>query len=180
MEVHGVDVVVLCGENNVTYATGHAAPSHEPARGGATRVVAIITKAEERLGRAPLLAPLAGEPGSVALLTTPDARKGDAALNPDGAYPDWLQAVAARSALTVSLYRPGRSAARVRCPLLVLVCDQDESALAEPAVRAGRRAPAGSVVHLPGDHYSPFQDQHEQTVRAELAFLERHVGTASS
>ena len=63
----------------------------------------------------------------------------------------------------------------MRCPLLVLVCDQDESALAEPAVRAGRRAPAGSVVHLPGDHYSPFQDQHEETVRAELAFLERHA-----
>src|SRR4051794_40636157 len=55
MDAHGIDVVVLCGENNVTYATGHVAPSHEPARGGATRVVAIITKADEQLGRAPLL-----------------------------------------------------------------------------------------------------------------------------
>ena len=26
MGAQGVDVVVLCGENNVTYATGHAAP----------------------------------------------------------------------------------------------------------------------------------------------------------
>ena len=43
MEAQGVDVVVLCGENNVTYATEHAAPSHEPACGGATRTVAIIT-----------------------------------------------------------------------------------------------------------------------------------------
>ena len=29
MDAHGVDVVVLCGENNVTYATGHATPSQE-------------------------------------------------------------------------------------------------------------------------------------------------------
>src|SRR5438045_6793331 len=55
MDAHGVDVVVLCGENNVTYATGHAAPSQEPARAGATRIVAIITRAEERLLSAPLL-----------------------------------------------------------------------------------------------------------------------------
>src|SRR5207248_7674529 len=55
MDAHGVDVVVLCGENNVTYATGHAAPSHEPARGAATRTVAIITSLGERLVPAPLL-----------------------------------------------------------------------------------------------------------------------------
>jgi pimeloyl-ACP methyl ester carboxylesterase len=135
---------------------------------------AVVDAIGGRLGFAPLLVPLAGERGSVALLTTPDARKGNAALNPDGAYPDWPQAVSARSAVAVSLYRPGRSAPRVRCPLLVVVCDQDESALAEPAARAGRRVPAGSVVHLPGDHYSPFQEQHEQAVEAELAFLEEH------
>ena len=49
MEVLGVDVVVLCGENNITYATGHAAPSQEPARAGAVRTVAIITKTDHRL-----------------------------------------------------------------------------------------------------------------------------------
>ncbi len=55
MDAHGVDVVVLCGENNVTYATGHAAPSQEPARAGATRNVAIVTQTDERLVAAPLL-----------------------------------------------------------------------------------------------------------------------------
>ena len=55
MEAHGVDVVVLCGENNVTYATGHAAPSQEPARAGATRKVAIITRTEQHLVAAPLI-----------------------------------------------------------------------------------------------------------------------------
>jgi Xaa-Pro dipeptidase len=55
MDAQGTDVVVLCGENNVAYATGHAAPSQEPARAGATRNVAIITRTEERLVSAPLI-----------------------------------------------------------------------------------------------------------------------------
>src|SRR5947207_7715723 len=55
MDAHGVDVVVLCGENNVTYATGHAAPSQEPARAAATRNVAIITRTEDNVMPAPYL-----------------------------------------------------------------------------------------------------------------------------
>jgi Xaa-Pro aminopeptidase len=43
MREHGVDVLVLCGENNVAYATGTVAPSREPARAGALRSVAIVT-----------------------------------------------------------------------------------------------------------------------------------------
>jgi fermentation-respiration switch protein FrsA (DUF1100 family) len=127
------------------------------------------------LGRPPRLVPLGGPPGTLAVLTTPDAQDGPAALNPANRYPDWQQAVAARSTLRVGFYRPGRSAARVRCPLLVVVCDQDRSALAEPAVRAAHRAPRSELVHLPGGHYATFLDQHEQAVEAELAFLRRHL-----
>src|SRR5215831_16997333 len=94
------------------------------------------------VGRRPLLVPTAGEPGAVALLTTPDGQDGDRALNPGHQYPDWQQAVAARSALRLAFYRPGRYASRARCPMLVLVCDQDQSALAGPAVRAAQGLPA--------------------------------------
>jgi fermentation-respiration switch protein FrsA (DUF1100 family) len=127
------------------------------------------------VGRPPVLVPLAGQPGTVAMLTTPDALDGEAALNPDDRYPDWQQAVAARSALRLGFYRPGRDASRVRCPLLVLVCDQDQSALAGPAVRAAHRAPHAEVVHLPGGHYEPFLGGHEQAVEAELSFLRCHL-----
>jgi len=119
--------------------------------------------------------PLGGAPGTVAVLTTPDVADSGPALNPDGRYPDWQQAVAARSALRLAFWLPGRWAARVRCPLLVLVCDQDRSALAGPAVRAARRAPGAELVRLPGGHYAPFLDGHEQTVAAELSFLRRHL-----
>jgi len=126
-------------------------------------------------GRRPLLVPLAGEPGTVALLTTPDGRDGDRALNPGNRYPDWQQAVAARSALRLAFARPGRYASRARCPLLVLVCDQDRSALAEPAARAARRAPRAELVRMPGGHYEPFLGGHERAVEAELSFLRRHL-----
>ncbi|TFV83485.1 alpha/beta hydrolase [Blastococcus sp. CT_GayMR16] len=127
------------------------------------------------VGRAPLLVPLAGAPGTVAVLTTPDAIHGDAALDPDNRYPEWQQAVAARSALRVGLYRPGRFASRVRCPLLVVVCDQDQSALPGPAARAAQRAPRGELVRLPGGHYAPFADAHEPAADAELSFLREHL-----
>jgi pimeloyl-ACP methyl ester carboxylesterase len=126
-------------------------------------------------GRPPRLVPLTGEPGTVALLTTPDSADGGVALNPGDRYPDWPQAVAARSALRLAFWRPGRLAARARCPLLVLVCDRDQSALAGPAVRAAQRAPGAELVRLPGGHYAPFLEGHEQAVATELSFLRRHL-----
>ena len=130
------------------------------------------------LRREPLLVPLTGERGSVALLSTPDAFDVHAALN-TGAHPEWRQQVAARSVLSLASYRPGRHAPRVRCPLLVVVCDDDRAAPPSPAIRAAARAPRGELVRLPGGHYAPFLDAHEEAVELELAFLERHVLTRS-
>lgn len=121
------------------------------------------------------LMPLAGPPGTVAVLTTPDALDGDRALNPGNRYPEWQQVVAARSALRLGSYAPGRDADRIRCPLLVLVCDDDRAARPEPAVRVARRAPRGELVRLPGRHYAPFLDVHEPAVEAELGFLRAHL-----
>jgi pimeloyl-ACP methyl ester carboxylesterase len=135
----------------------------------------ILDEAGGLIGRPRRLVPLSGEPGTVAMLTTPDGRDGPRALNPDNRYPDWQQAVAAGSALGIGFYRPGRDTPRVRCPLLVLVCDQDQSALPEPALRAARRAPRGEIARLPGGHYEPFLGGHERAVETELSFLRRHL-----
>ena len=107
--------------------------------------------------------------------TTPHVADGGRALNPGNRYPEWRQEVAARSALRLGLYRPGRAASRGRCPLLVLVCDQDQSAFPTGAVRAARQAHRAELVRLPGGHDAPFLDAHEQAVDAELSFLRRHL-----
>jgi pimeloyl-ACP methyl ester carboxylesterase len=126
-------------------------------------------------GRPPRLVPLAGAPGTVAVLTTPDAPDAAEALNPANRYPQWQQAVAARSVLPLGFYRPSRDAPRVQCPLLVVVCDEDRSAPTEPAIGAARQALHGEVVRIPGGHYAPFLAGHERAVEAELAFLRKHL-----
>ncbi|WP_042391193.1 alpha/beta hydrolase [Streptacidiphilus melanogenes] len=127
------------------------------------------------MGRPPLLVPTAGPRGTVASLTTADALDCDRALDPDRRHTDWEQTVAARIALQFGGYRPGRHASRIRCPLLVVVCDQDQSALPGPALRAAQNAPRSEVVQLSGRHYAPFLESHEQAVEAEISFLQKHL-----
>ncbi|WP_036526568.1 alpha/beta hydrolase [Nocardia sp. NRRL WC-3656] len=126
------------------------------------------------MGRPPRLVSLVGVPGTVSMLTTPDGLDTGLALR-SHRYPDWQQMVAARTALRFSLYRPGRAASRVRSPLLVVVCDRDQTSLVEPSVKAASRAPRGEVVKISGNHYAPFLDEHEQAVAAQLSFLHRHL-----
>lgn len=133
------------------------------------------------LGRPPLLVPLVGASGTVALLTTPDSLQTNEALNPGNEYSEWIQAVAARSALRITMYRPGRAASKVKVPLLVVVADQDQTALAQPSVDAAAQVPTAELLRVPGGHYAPFLEQHEVVVEAEIAFLTKHlVASASS
>jgi uncharacterized protein len=127
------------------------------------------------LRRGPVLIPLAGPRGTVASITTPDGARGGQALNPDGRYGEWDQTVAAASALRLAFYRPGRSASRIACPLLVVTFGEDQTVLTSPAVKAAQRAPLGELARLPGDHYAAFDQAHQATLEAEIAFLGRHL-----
>jgi pimeloyl-ACP methyl ester carboxylesterase len=126
------------------------------------------------VSRRPLLIPLAAAPGTVAMLTTPDSRHGPRALKAEE-YPSWSQQIAARSVLAIGLYRPGRHAKRIKCPLLAVVHEQDQTTPAALTVRAARRSPRGEIVQLPGGHYGAYLDSHSEAVRIDLAFLEHHL-----
>ncbi len=136
---------------------------------------AIKDAAGALLCRDPQLLALNGERGTASALTLPDSRNGDRALNPGNKYPYWRQEVAARSALTTTMYRPARHAPQIACPLLVVAFDNDGVAYAEPAIRAAQRAPQGELVRLPGGHYAALLDQYEPAVAAQLGFLHRHL-----
>jgi len=138
-------------------------------------LIALRDVARGLAGREPLEVPLAGPRGAVAMLTTPDATDSDRALNPGHAYPDWQQTIAARSVIPIALYRPGRTARRISCPLLAVISTRDQSVLAAPGLKAARRAPGGEVLQVDGTHYAAFLDQHETVVAAELGFLRRHL-----
>lgn len=127
------------------------------------------------VGRPPRLVDLAGPPGTVALLTTPDAQLGSETLSPGNRYPDWQQSIAARSVLPAAFYRPAKYAGQIRCPILYVVCADDRSALAAPTLAAAAQSPKAEVVQVPGNHYAPFLESHEPVVEAELSFLDRHL-----
>ena len=127
-----------------------------------------------RTGRRPHLVGITGGPGELALLTSPDAAAGLQILNPDR-FP-WPNEIAARFALHGPFYRPVRGAARITCPLLVVICDADAITPPAAAVRAAEMAPRGELVHVPGGHYAVYEgDGFEQAVSAQLAFLHRHL-----
>jgi pimeloyl-ACP methyl ester carboxylesterase len=125
-------------------------------------------------GAAPLPIPLVGPPGSTALMTAPDAESGYLGLVPDGT--DFTNAVAARIALRIPFDRPGRNAAKISCPVLFSVCDNDSIAPARSALRSAARAPRGEVRRYPVGHFDVYTgDEFERVVRDQIAFLHHHV-----
>ncbi|UGT44107.1 alpha/beta hydrolase [Nocardia yamanashiensis] len=90
---------------------------------------------------------------------------------PDGEF-DAANALAARLALRLPLYRPGRALARFSTPTLLCVCDNDAAA---PAKTTERRAQGLAHVHVqnyPCDHFDIYVDEHfEGAVRDQLYFL---------
>ncbi|MBB5915692.1 pimeloyl-ACP methyl ester carboxylesterase [Nocardia transvalensis] len=90
---------------------------------------------------------------------------------PDGDF-DAANALAARLALRLPLYRPGRALARFSTPTLLCVCDNDAAA---PAKTTKRRAQGLAHVHVqnyPCDHFGIYVGEHfERAVGDQLGFL---------
>ena len=129
------------------------------------------------MGRPPRTVALTGPPGSVALMTAPDADAGYRALIPAGS--DVPLGVAARIALHIGRYRPGRDAGRLTCPVLFCVCDEDSVAPAAATLRAADRCPNAQVEHYPVGHFDIYLGEaFERAVADQVAFLTRHLGAA--
>jgi fermentation-respiration switch protein FrsA (DUF1100 family) len=126
------------------------------------------------LRRPPHMLAVVGPPGSVAAMTTPDAEPGYRAIIPAGV--EWRDVVAARIALRIASYRPGRLARQISCPLLVCVADDDAIAPAKAAVRAASRATRAEVRHYPAGHFDLYIGEgFERVVADETDFLVRHL-----
>lgn len=155
-------------------ASGLAIPPLVSARVTA-RALRDVTAA--RLGRAPVMIPSYGPPGSVALMTAPDAVAGVEALIPEGAsYP---KEVTARIALQITTAFPGRRAKDVACPLHVVICERDTVAPAKPTQKYAAQAPRGEVKLYDAGHFDIYVGEwFERNVADQLAFLARHVPLA--
>lgn len=122
----------------------------------------------------PVALPVVGPPGSLAVMTAPDAEPGLRAIL--GRHSRWRNEVAARIMLHVALYRPGATAGRIRCPLLVCVADGDATTPPEAAVAAAERAPLGELRRYPFGHFDGYVgDGFNRLVADELTFLRRQL-----
>ncbi len=123
-----------------------------------------------RRGGPPVRVPVVGPPGSVALMTAPDADAGYRALCPEG----FDDTVSARIACSVLAYRPGRAVARVGCPILFSVCDHDSVAPARATRRWASRGRHVEICGYPIGHFDIYVgDDFELAVADQTEFLVR-------
>jgi len=129
------------------------------------------------LGRPPVMVPTAGPAGSAALMTAPDAVPGYLGLVDDEARAAGFDnQVPARVVLNIVRHRPGRTANKVRCPILFAVCETDSVAPAKATLRHARTAPRGEIRLYPAGHFDIYLGEpFERVVADQLAFLTNHV-----
>lgn len=152
-------------------AGAHAARQHRPSQLAGSAVRGFRSRVGEALGRAPVLMPLVGPPGSAAAFSLPGAEESYRAI----AGPSWRNEVAASVTVELGGYRPERSAARIDAPVLVQIADLDRAAPPHAAARAAFKARA-EVRHYPCDHFDVFTGEwHERAVAHQVGFLRRHL-----
>ncbi|HEY5143893.1 MAG TPA: alpha/beta fold hydrolase [Solirubrobacteraceae bacterium] len=161
------------------FADGLAQLRHTPpkvaARGTLDGLRDLLAAAR---GRAPVMIRPAGAPGSYAVMTAPEAEPGFAGIVASDSR--WQNAVGARIMLFVGAWRPVVKARAVTAPLLVCVCDADETTPPAPAVQMALNAPRGEVVHYPIGHFDIYTGaDFERAITDQLAFLERVLTPAT-
>ena len=134
-----------------------------------------VDMARGLVGAAPHYIASAGKPGEVAAMTAHDCYDGYTALLPAGVP----NKVAARVSSRLMLFRPVRHAARVPCPALLLLCEQDTVAPMAAAEKAAALMPQSEVRRYPVGHFDIYQGEARQiSLRDQLDFLNRHLPAA--
>lgn len=125
-------------------------------------------------GAAPYRIPVAGKPGSLAVINSPDTVPGFAAITPPGST--WRNEVCARVALAPP-YSLARKVRRISCPSLYCVFEDDDVNPPKLGRRAAERAPRGELRLYPGGHFAPFDEAvFDGLVADQVDFLRRHLG----
>lgn len=117
--------------------------------------------------------PVAAPPGRLGFMTTPDALPGYEAIFPHG----FRNEVTARTSLSIASYRPVTLARRLHCPLLLLVCDNDDVAPARAAVVVAEIGAERVEMHrFPIGHFDIYQGaDFARALEVMVAFLRRHL-----
>ena len=129
------------------------------------------------LHRPPAMIPLAGAPGSLALMNAPDVLPGyEALVAPDTTF---RNEVAARVTPTIMAYRPGRALKKIKFPILVCVSNTDSVTPPAQTLRYARTAPRGEIKRYDAGHFDFYLGEpFEELVRDQVEFLVRQLHPA--
>jgi dienelactone hydrolase len=124
--------------------------------------------------RPPTMIPLAGLPGSMALMNALDALPGYEALLPAGTT--FRNEVAARVAPTIMAYRPGRAVKKIEFPILFCISNTDTVTPPAQTLRYARTAPRGEIKRYKAGHFDFYVGgAFEALVRDQVEFLTRQL-----
>ena len=165
-------VAPACVVAQVPHVSGPMSTKELGARGVARLVphgLRDLTRAVRR--KEPHYIPAAGRPGDLAVMTAPEAME-YLDLAPDG----FDDRVAARFALAIGLYSPGRALRHLDVPVLVQVGLRDRTTPPHPAIAAAEKAPTARVSSYDVGHFTPYTGEMFETFVAEqTAFLREHL-----
>ena len=134
--------------------------------------------AEAARGRPPHRIPVVGPPGSVGVLTTPDAEPGYLEIT----GPTWRNEISARALIAESANRPISRIDSVRSPILVQIADRDTVTPPAQARAAAWRAKGHVEVHeYPCLHFQIYLGEfRERAIADQLHFLTRHLASSET
>lgn len=138
--------------------------------------LALQDKIVSLFGAKPVMVPLAAQPRQTALMNAPDCYSGYFALMPEGSnIPNY---VAARFALDIIRYYPGRKTPKIKAPVLFCICDHDTVAPSKTTLRHASRTPRHEIKHYADGHFEIYVGEaFERVVKDQLDFLKRTVPT---
>jgi fermentation-respiration switch protein FrsA (DUF1100 family) len=139
---------------------------------------ALQDQARALAGKPPKLIKAAGHPGELAVMSTPDTVPGMESITPPDSL--WVNAIAARIGLKIPLYRPGRHAARIVCPLLICLCEKDALVSVKATEKVAQDAPQAELARYPIGHFDIYTGEwFERAVSRQAEFLARHLSGSS-
>ncbi len=120
------------------------------------------------------LVPVVADPGTFAVLNTPECERGYLALVPEDT--EWKNECPAAFLLTIASYRPTAYAGKVRCPALIMPARRDSLISLEAVEKMASKMEDARIVSLPIGHFDIYSGQpFEQAVGTQVDFLKQHL-----
>lgn len=126
------------------------------------------------LGLSPYKIPLVGQPHSIAVLADSDAWNALNKLVPE----NFINEICARIIIRMDKYHPIKYASKVRCPVLLQICDKDIITTPEKVVKKAesKLGTLAEVIHYPLDHFDIYLgDNFEKSVHDQIDFFKKHL-----